>query len=39
MMRCGSMRFVMKKSQLENKVPGNIIIDDIHDELVKIQQE
>ncbi|MDY5230643.1 MAG: HAD family hydrolase [Eubacteriales bacterium] len=38
MMRCGSMRFVMKNSQLENKVPGNIIIDDIHDELVKIQK-
>ena len=33
------MRFVMKNSQLENKVSGNIIIDDIHDELVKIQQE
>lgn len=38
MMRCGSKKYVMKKSQLENKVPGEIIIDDIKAELAKINE-
>lgn len=38
MMRRGTKKFVMKNSQLENKVPGSTIIDNIEDELIKIQR-